>query len=133
MDSMIKFKRTITGPPDDYGTTFTKELNRTVGGKRQWKYDEWPHGMTVTEDNGLRVKRCEDGPEFYLNLANTFAAYGSMLLALISLWRTIPKREKQFGGKRYIEINHPGISVRINITDPHLAERRLEKLLKVLR
>ncbi len=44
----------------------------------------------------------------------------------------MPKKEREIGGKRYIEVSHPGITVRVECTDIKLAESRLKKVLKAL-
>jgi len=133
MSEMIKFGRTRPGAPDDYGKKFTQFLNKSVGGKKEWKPDEWPHGIALTSDQSLRVKRCEDGPEFYLNLANTFAACGSFLVSAMTLWFTVPRREKQIDGERFVEIRSPGLRVRIDCTNVKKAERRFKRIVKALK
>jgi hypothetical protein len=51
----------------------------------------------------------------------------------MTFWFKLPGREKEVGGKRYIEVIHPGIMVRIECTDVGVARPRLKKFLKVLR
>ena len=133
MSEMIKFGRTLPGAPDDYGMKFTKFLNEAVGGKKNWESDDWAHGIALTSDQRLRIKRCEDGPEFYLNLANTFSACGGFLLSAITLWFTIPKKEKQGSGKRFVEIRSPGLRVRIDCTDVKKAGKRVNNIIKASR
>ncbi len=133
MEPIVKFKRSVHGAPDDYGISFMKELNRAVGGKRNWMTGSWSHGEANTKDNGLRIRRCEDGPEFYLNVANTIAAYGSLIVSLTSLWFSIPKREKELKGKRTIVLRQPGLCVDLECENYKKNKSRVEKIIKAMR
>ena len=132
METSIKFKRSEHGMPDDYGRKFTKMLNEAVGGKANWSDDQWPHGEALTTDQKLRIRRFEDGPEFYFNLVNSFAACGSFLISAIALWYSIPKKEKSVGGTRYVELRAEGITVSIDCEKSKNNEKIIKKIVKAV-
>ena len=129
----IKLARTTVFDPDDYGPEFEKCLDRLVGGKEAWTQPPRAHRRGRVEGTKIVVQRCEDGPEFWFNVANLALASGSFVVSAIELWYTIPKREKKENGQRFVQVTTPRCEVRITATGAQgPSEKELKRILKAL-
>jgi hypothetical protein len=66
---IIKLARNSVYDPNDYGPKFEAYLDRLVG-KQGWQQPPNDHRRGKVEGTTIIVQRCEDGPEFWFNVAN---------------------------------------------------------------
>lgn len=131
---VAKFFRSRQGLATDYGKKFSGALDNSVGGISSWDTTHWSHGVAPTLDGNLRIRRCEDGPEFYLNAANSLAACGSFLVSVATLWLTTRSRpEKAQNGDREVRFYYDGVTIVITATKRKRSERILRRLLTALK
>ncbi len=129
----IKLARTTVFDPDDYGPEFEKCLDRLVGGKEAWTQPPRAHRRGMVEGTKIVVQRCEDGPEFWFNVANLALASGSFIVSAIALWYTIPKREKKENGQRFVQVRTDEWEVQIKANGSKgPSQKQLKRVLKAL-
>jgi hypothetical protein len=129
----IKLVRTSVLDPDDYGPEFEKCLDKLVGGKEAWKQPPRAHRRGKIPETAIVVQRCEDGPEFWFNVANLALASGSFIVSAIALWYTIPKREKKENGQRFVQVRTDKWDVQISASGTAKpSQKELKRILKAL-
>jgi hypothetical protein len=85
----------------------------------------------VIPKTSIKVRRCEDGPEF--ELINLGIAGGQLLVATIALWFSLPKREKARKGERFIEIRTPDVELRVKASDSKAGrQKQLARLIRAI-
>jgi hypothetical protein len=127
----IKLSRTAGFDSDDYGGEFEIQLDQLVGGKDRWRQPKRGHRTAKVLNTEIKVKRCEDGPDF-VSVGNLILSAGQFVIATLALWFSIPKREKEQNGERFLEVRSPEMNVKVKLQGSKLdREKVIRRILKL--